>query len=196
MRYTGLVAKTNGERRIYSESFGPEFVVAVVNGWSTTARRTAGEADLPFPSFARLAAERGVDAVELGVRLTDRDLVRVADALHPVFAAPSDAETVERLNSLLARTNPSPRLLSADGEVVEAWAARGGADGLLSGCALALRHHLATSGDGRRMGVCTGVECADVFVDASPTGHKRFCDVQCQNRARVAAFRRRQRARR
>lgn len=185
------MATTAGVLRTYAESFAPDFVVDVVNEWGTIARGVAGETDRPFPSFARLATEHGLKAADLGVPLTDQDLVHVADALYPVFAASSDAETVERLNALLARTSPSPRLARTRGHLVEAWTARRGTDSLLAGCALALRHHLVTSRDGRRMGVCSGAECADVFVDASPTGQKRFCDVQCQNRARVAAFRRR-----
>ena len=33
--------------------------------------------------------------------------------------------------------------------------------------------------------------CADAYVDASPGAHRRYCSVTCQNRERVAAFRRR-----
>ncbi|MFI1676368.1 CGNR zinc finger domain-containing protein [Streptomyces sp. NPDC020607] len=40
-----------------------------------------------------------------------------------------------------------------------------------------------------RIGIRTGGHCADVYVDQSPGGRRRFCSVTCQNRARVAAFR-------
>ncbi|MFI7320176.1 CGNR zinc finger domain-containing protein [Streptomyces venezuelae] len=40
-----------------------------------------------------------------------------------------------------------------------------------------------------RIGTCTGGHCADVYVDQSPGGRRRFCSVTYQNRARVAAFR-------
>src|ERR687893_781219 len=34
-------------------------------------------------------------------------------------------------------------------------------------------------------------QCADVYVDTSPAGRRRFCCLTCQNRARAAAFRQR-----
>ena len=42
--------------------------------------------------------------------------------------------------------------------------------------------------------VCALIDqCADVYVDASPTHDRRYCSVTCQNRARVAAYRARRR---
>jgi predicted RNA-binding Zn ribbon-like protein len=63
-------------------------------------------------------------------------------------------------------------------------------DVVLAAAALALRDHLLRHPDDR-LGTCHGQRCADVFVDASPSRQRRFCSVTCQNRARVAAFRRR-----
>ncbi|WP_425554615.1 CGNR zinc finger domain-containing protein [Kribbella sancticallisti] len=42
------------------------------------------------------------------------------------------------------------------------------------------------------MGTCAADGCADVYIDVSARAHRRFCSVTCQNRTRVAAFRRRQ----
>jgi predicted RNA-binding Zn ribbon-like protein len=63
-------------------------------------------------------------------------------------------------------------------------------DALLAAAALTLRHQLAQH-DPDRIGVCTGRNCADAYIDASPAGQRRFCSVTCQNRARVAAWRQR-----
>jgi predicted RNA-binding Zn ribbon-like protein len=57
--------------------------------------------------------------------------------------------------------------------------------------ALALRHLASHPG---RIGVCADDQCADVYVDSSPAGRRRFCCLTCQNRARAAAFRQRRRA--
>ena len=64
---------------------------------------------------------------------------------------------------------------------------------LTAAAALTLRDQLATR-DPDRIGTCTGRRCADAYIDASPAGQRRFCSVTCQNRARVAAWRERQRA--
>ena len=61
---------------------------------------------------------------------------------------------------------------------------------LLAAAALTLRHQLAGR-DQARVGVCSGRRCADAYIDASPSGRRRFCSVTCQNRTRVAAWRQR-----
>ena len=45
-----------------------------------------------------------------------------------------------------------------------------------------------------RRGVCQHTTCADVYIDASPGGTRRYCSDSCQNRANVAAYRARKRA--
>jgi predicted RNA-binding Zn ribbon-like protein len=54
---------------------------------------------------------------------------------------------------------------------------------------LTLYQQLIQWGDSRGLGTCAGTRCADAYADLSPTGHKRFCSLNCQNRNRVAAFR-------
>lgn len=137
-----------------------------------------------------MAGAHGLEPGRFGAGLEDADLVGAADALYPAFCASSDQELATHLNSLLEGTDPSPRLSFVDGRLTDGWAVHAGRGALLAACALALRDLLAEKGDGRRLGVCSGAGCADAYVDASPAGHKRFCDVTCQNRARVNAFRR------
>lgn len=167
-----------------------DFVVDLVNGWSTTARRAAQELDEPFAKFERIADVHGLAASAFGLDLRDDDLVRVADALYLSFSASDDEQAADHLNTLLAETRPSPRLAHVRGQLVDSWAVHAGRQALLASCVLALRQCLIDQGNGRRLGVCSGIKCADVYVDASPAGRKRFCDITCQNRARVTAFRR------
>ena len=77
----------------------------------------------------------------------------------------------------------------------ETWHVDDPRNALLAAAALTLRHQLAHH-DPNRLGVCTGRDCADAYIDASPAGQRRFCSVTCQNRARVAAWRHRKLAER
>ncbi|MGN9813631.1 CGNR zinc finger domain-containing protein [Micromonospora sp. BQ11] len=80
-------------------------------------------------------------------------------------------------------------MLAADGRVRESWSVDDPDRAGLAAAALALRAHLAAHPG--RLGVCADEKCADVYADASPAGHRRFCSLTCQNRTRTAAFRRR-----
>ncbi len=45
----------------------------------------------------------------------------------------------------------------------------------------------------QRLQVCSGEDCADVYIDLSKNRSRRFCSTSCGNRANVAAYRARQR---
>jgi CGNR zinc finger len=189
-RYTASVAKTASARLTHLHRVSLGFVVDLVNGWGTIPRHTAREADQPYPGFAQVEAAHGLEPGRFGAGLEDGDLVGAADALYPAFSASNDQVLAAHLNSLLEGTTPSPRLSFVDGRLTDGWAVHAGRAALVAACALALRDLLTEQGNGRRLGVCSDDRCADAYVDASPAGHKRFCDVTCQNRARVNAFRR------
>lgn len=162
----------------------PETLIELVNGWGTVPRRADGRGDTPYPDSAELE-ER------LGVRVGDRVLAEVSDRLHPVFAAPDAAERARLVAALLSETEVRPTL-GVDGDRVHAgWLVRKGRNAVLAAAAVALREYLANHDFGR-LGVCVARGCADVYVDTSPGGRRRFCSVTCQTRARVAAFRNRQ----
>jgi hypothetical protein len=162
-------------------------IVAVINGWGSVPRAEAGEQDLPFPGPEELAAllPPGTPG-----SLKPAALVALADRLHPVFAADTPASRVRRTAALLTDTGVRPTLRFSPDGIHAAWAVDRVGDALLAAAAVSLRRHLEDN-DGERLGICTGSRCADVYVDASPVGHRRYCSVTCQNRARVAAFRRR-----
>jgi predicted RNA-binding Zn ribbon-like protein len=124
--------------------------------------------------------------------LTDADLVAFADTVFAIFALPSTADRVARISGLLSGLEVRPDLVVDGGEVRPAWRTTG-PDALLAAALLGLRAQLAQE-DPDRLGICVDGGCADVYVDVSPAGRRRFCSVQCQNRARAAEYRRRLRA--
>jgi predicted RNA-binding Zn ribbon-like protein len=99
-------------------------------------------------------------------------------------------ERVRLLALLLAQTGVRPGIALVGGLPGETWQVDDPEQALLASAALTLRHQLAGH-DPARVGTCTGRDCADAYIDASPGGQRRFCSVTCQNRARVAAWRRR-----
>lgn len=176
------------------DPLSPDVLVWLVNEWGTEPRAAAGEDQAPYPDtglLAALLAGSGVRSCPPSA-LTDRALGQVADCLHRVFAAADLSERVDLVAGLLAETAVSPALQLADGCPGATWRVADARHALLAAAALTLRHQLAEH-DPDRVGVCSGRRCADAFIDASPAGQRRFCSVTCQNRARVAAWRQRQR---
>jgi predicted RNA-binding Zn ribbon-like protein len=173
------------------EEMPPTTLVELVNGWGDTPRQEAGEQDWPYPPRKSLAGRLGLAANAEPV--TDKALRQVADRLHPVFAAEHPSERVRLVGELLEETGVRPTLLEEDHRVHGMWLVDDKRSALLAAAALALRAHLLREPTDR-LGVCAGMRCADVYVDASPGGRRRFCSITCQNRARVAAFRRRRAA--
>jgi predicted RNA-binding Zn ribbon-like protein len=165
-------------------------LVQLVNGWGSAPRAEAREDQEPYPDPARVRAGSGVPSY-LRPALTDDTLRQVADQLHQVFAGPDLRQRVHRVAELLAQTGVRPALSLAGDRPDATWLVDDARHALLAAAALALRHQLAEH-DPARLGVCSGRQCADAYIDASPAGHRRFCSVTCQNRARIAAWRRRQ----
>jgi len=155
----------------------PDLLVWLVNEWGSAPRAAAGEEDRPYPDPAPLGAAAGNPA-------------EVADRLHRIFATTDSTERVRLLALLLAQTGVRPGIALAGGLPSETWYVDDPARALPAAAALTLRHQLAAH-DPARVGTCTGRRCADAYIDASPGGQRRFCSVTCQNRARVAAWRRR-----
>ncbi len=166
-------------------------LVDLVNGWGAVPRNEGGGRD--HPPIAELVDRHAVPAA-LASPLTDTTLRRVADALHPVFAATAPAERARLVTALLTASGVRPALGSAGHRVRPTWLVARRGDATLAAAAVALRAQLAEH-DHERLGICTAGGCGDVYVDASPGAHRRYCSVTCQNRERVAAFRRRKAAR-
>jgi hypothetical protein len=143
-------------------------LVAVVNGYGTLPREMDGKK----PAVG------------------DRALIALADEVHPIFAVPDPAARATMVTAMLHDTGVRPVLTTGDGgQLEELWQVDDPAQAHRAAAALALREQLA--GHQGRIGVCADLQCADVYVDGSPAGRRRFCCLTCQNRARAAAFRRR-----
>lgn len=143
-------------------------LVALVNDWATLPRQV-GDRTAPAGSPP--------DA---------------ADRLYAVFTAPDARRRARLVTAMLTETAVRPELSQHGDAVTETWSVADPRAAQLASAALALRAQLAAHPD--RLGVCADNQCADVYVDASPAGHRRFCSLTCQNRTRVAAFRQRHRS--
>jgi predicted RNA-binding Zn ribbon-like protein len=179
------------------EPMSPDVLVWLVNEWGSAPRFAAGEESRPYPDtelLAGLLAGSGVRSCPPEL-LTDPALTEIADRLHPVFAAADLTDRIALIAELLAETAVRPVLTLSDdnGYPAATWQIAAPGHALLAAAALTLRRQLADH-DPSRIGVCTGRRCADAFIDASPSGQRRFCSVTCQNRARIAAWRHRQTA--
>ncbi|MFI1990979.1 CGNR zinc finger domain-containing protein [Actinoplanes sp. NPDC020271] len=157
----------------------PEEVVALVNDWGTSPRRVGARPEDPQSTSSY-------------PRTDPATAIAVADRVHVVFAATEPAEQARLVTAMLDEAAPRPVMTVAGGEAIAAWSVAGPGDQLLAAASLALREHLTDHP--HRLGVCADHQCADVYVDASPAGRRRFCSLTCQNRARAAAFRERRRA--
>jgi predicted RNA-binding Zn ribbon-like protein len=150
-------------------------LVALVNDWGT----------LPRQIGARGAPAEVPDGVDPAA------MTAAADRLHAVFAAADGDERARMVNAMLAETAVRPELTQDDGVLGAGWSVPEPPAVPLASATLALWEHLGAHPD--RLGVCADRQCADIYVDVSPAGHRRFCSTVCQTRTRVAVFRERQR---
>jgi predicted RNA-binding Zn ribbon-like protein len=164
-------------------------LVDLVNGWGSQPRTAAGEAQQAYRPLADLLERAGAPD-QVAAVATDVALQRVADLLYPVFATTDIAERATRVTDLLAASSVRPALDATAGVIRPIWTVPRSRDAILAAAAVALHAQLGERG-ADRLGTCAGDRCADVYIDASPAGDRRFCSITCQTRTRVAAFRRR-----
>lgn len=110
-----------------------------------------------------------------------------------VFGNADVAKSVEDLNRLLRELQAQPQLTDHDGAWHWHYARPKAplAERVATTCVMALLTVIA-GGDAPRLKVCEGSDCANVFIDASRPGSRRFCDSKgCGNRAHVSAYRER-----
>src|SRR5215213_2798621 len=164
----------------------PDWVVAFVNEYGTLPRRAAGEEGYPYPPLDALGEHDRASSASL----SREQLVALADRLHRVFSSSSRSEAAVALNELLEDSCPTPRLhANEDGGYETSWSVRETADApLAAACALAFLGVLTGPWG---FGTCDAARCADVFVDRSPGGQRKYCSTQCHTRTKVASFRRR-----
>jgi len=110
-----------------------------------------------------------------------------------IFTAAGAAERARLVTDLMTSSRISPALGVAGGRIRPEWLVPRARDAVLAAATVTLHTQLVEH-DPERLGTCASARCGDVFVDASPGAHRRFCSVTCQNRERVAAFRRRRKS--
>jgi len=159
-------------------------LVLIVNTWGTQPRLVRGELEAALPSGREVITDPALQG------LSKDQLVALADTLYPVFDGHDD-ERATLVNDLLARSGVRPHL-AQDRGLQGVWSVPDPRVGALAATAVGLWIHLG-DGAGDRLGTCADRACGDAWVDTSPGGHRRFCSITCQNRARAAAYRRRHR---
>ncbi|SEB61416.1 CGNR zinc finger domain-containing protein [Streptomyces sp. 2131.1] len=164
----------------------------LVNAWGTLPREAAGRRNAPSRP-ENLATDLGLPT-GVEAELTPKELTRAADLLHQIFSAQNTEACAQRLTHLLVDVGACPAVeATAHDSLSAVWRVDGPEQALLAASALTLRQYVTAHGT-ERIGICTGDHCADVYIDRSPGGRRRFCSVTCQNRTRVATFRRRKAA--
>jgi predicted RNA-binding Zn ribbon-like protein len=162
------------------------WLVRLVNEYAPRPREAAGEDHDPYSDvMTDPQAPRNS-------RASQSDLICLAQRLWLLFAAVSEAERAGLFNGMLEDAQLSP-MVNEHGELF--WLTSRTASGslLLAGCAAAL---LAATQEHnwRRLGICAGDDCVDVYIDEAGRGKRRYCSATCLNRARVRAYRSRNRA--
>lgn len=115
------------------------------------------------------------------------------DNLAEIFAADSTGAAVAHLNRHLADAAVTTGLTTApDGSAHWSFAAsQTGIAALRARLLTALAGHLIRHGT-TRLGVCQATPCNCVYIDRSRARTRRYCCDQCNDRASIAAYRRRQ----
>jgi predicted RNA-binding Zn ribbon-like protein len=177
----------------FAPSDGLAFAVRLLNSWDELERDHERLVDTEVG--ARFLRRHGFnDAAD---RMNQRELQALRSlrsSLRAAWEASSDEAAVDGLNALLAGSSARPRLVREQ----DGWAYRWDTPGALSSAftsALAasalldeIREHGRT-----RLGICDAGPCRCVYIDRSKNRSRRYCSVQCTNRASQAASRKRRR---
>jgi CGNR zinc finger len=156
-----------------------DWLVDLVNEYGTQPRAVAGEAGQSFPGL--------IDAPSSAADLGSEELTALADRCWPVFAEPAPTLRAGLLNDELAAARLSP-VTSAGGDLEWLTGHVSSLQVLAAGCACALLTAVTRFG-WDRLGICAGVDCADVYIDQRGRTRRLYCSPTCLNRARVRAYR-------
>lgn len=158
-----------------------EEIVDLVNAWSPVALAAAGLDPDSVPDVETSHAPQAPAS-------TSAEVQALAGRLHTIFLAEAPEERREALNHMIAELGPLP-VLTMDGN---RWKVDIDAQEGLASLLMGLWIHGATDPDLTRLGACAGRACLDAFFDSTQARTRRYCSNTCQNRAKVAAYRRRQ----
>jgi hypothetical protein len=147
-------------------------------------------------SFLATHQEWLTPRTRLILRPSERDeLAEVSSMIRAVAVAEDEETVIDRLNALLAKSTPHPRVTNHDGRLHmhysrdRSTAVEQIATTVAVGISL-----LVTAHGWDRLGICSAADCHDVYVDTSRNQTRRFCSGTCSSRSSVAAYRARQKA--
>jgi predicted RNA-binding Zn ribbon-like protein len=177
----------------FSPSDGLAFAVRLLN--SRDELEPDPERLVDIDVGARFLRRHGFD--DAADRMDQRELRTLRtlrSALREAWEAPSDDGAVDALNALLAKSSARPRLVREQGGWAFRWDAPGARASAFTPALAAsalldeIREHGRT-----RLGICHAGPCRCVYVDRSKNRNRRYCSLQCTNRASQAAARKRRR---
>ena len=173
-------------------------LLRLINTWGDAPRVAAGEARDPYPGIDRLREMEpefwsGLSSID-GAPVDAQTLIDTANRLHPVFAADSGDACAARLDGLVGDAALEPWFVADAWHIHDAFRSRRPERLVLASAVAAVIEQLRDNPDASRLGVCSGDDCLDAFVDESPSARREFCSLTCQNRARARAYRARKHA--
>lgn len=135
-----------------------------------------------------------------GSRTGDEAELDAVRALRPVLRewwSLTEGDLVARLNDVLRTARAVPQLVDHDGW---GWHLHATPPSAPLATRMAVEGAMAfvdliRAGELDRLGVCAAPDCDDVVIDLSKNRSRRYCEGTCGNRAAVAAYRERLRAR-
>ena len=177
-------------------SFGADLLeaLAACTELINTGRGDAGDtlrgvADID--SLARRYAFQGEPAAQADVSRLRAYRSRL-DAAATACDEGREADAIELLNALLAKTGAVPQIVSHHGRGPHIHVSRPSApmaDRMAAHFAMGLAE-LLVMGESGRVRSCASPTCRDIFVDLSRNRSRRYCDSRtCGNRQHVAAYR-------
>jgi predicted RNA-binding Zn ribbon-like protein len=142
-------------------------------------------ANLQFPNTG--ASRSDLDAIRR-LRTEFREIFAACDA-------GNGTEAAARLNALLIQHPVHPQISDHDGQPWHLHLTQGGtvADRYAAGAAMGLAALLTRLGPDR-LGICQGLSCDRVFIDAGAGHSGRYCSDRCASRTNVTALRARRRS--
>ncbi len=156
-------------------------LVELVNEFSDATRRAAAETAQPYP-----------DAIGGEAPTRSRtELIDAANRLFEIFKAAPDPNTVAQHLDLIIRESSLTVAVAFDGESISRELVAGSQTLTAAAGALTILEVVERRGPSR-LGICEASNCADVYIDGSQQGARKYCSNTCNTRMRVGRLRQRE----
>ncbi|MFC4020049.1 CGNR zinc finger domain-containing protein [Micromonospora sp. GCM10011542] len=150
---------------------------------------------LSVPAIRATARELGFHQIAVGLRDEDLPHLRaLRERLYAVFAAPTPADRVATLNTVLTGVSAGTVVeADADGGLRLAPAPASVPIGAFAALVTGALARAVVNGGPDRLGVCAADPCRAPYLDRTRSARQRYCCELCNNRAAAAAYRSRSR---